>query len=255
MRLVEAGFAGPRRAVLRLRRRRRGAAGAYREVSCVLLTCTASRFVLGSSTPGASSKRAGAPVCLRGARSERRARLYELRPLVRAFIEEREPILRARQDALLAVEELRREPAASIFAHAHAGPRATEDQALFRTVLLGLLIATAEACGGFDWDDESFERAYAQLESSLYGDHRLYTAIAPLAGISLSKAAELAPGMVTRPFAPGELSTHWPESRGLLPRGFGREPDRNCVLESVMTWTPATTARRVADRHAVTAPC
>jgi len=29
----------------------------------------------------------------------------------------------------------------------------------------------------------------------------------------------------------GELSTHWPESRGLLPPGFGREPDRCCVLE------------------------
>jgi hypothetical protein len=98
-------------------------------------------------------------------------------------------------------------------------------------VLLGLLIATAEACGGFDWDDESFERAYGLLESSLYGEHRRYTAIAPLAGISLSKPAELAPGMVVRPFAAGELSTHWPESRGLLPRSFGREPDRNCVLE------------------------
>jgi hypothetical protein len=98
-------------------------------------------------------------------------------------------------------------------------------------VLLGLLIGTAEACGGFDWDDESFERAYALLESSLYGEHRRYTAIAPLSGISLSKAAELAPGMTVRPFAAGELSTHWPESRGLLPRSFGREPDRNCVLE------------------------
>ena len=157
--------------------------------------------------------------------------LYELRPLVRAFIEEREPILRAREDARLAVEELRREPAASIFAHAHAGPRAAEDEALFRTVLLGLLIATAEACGGFDWDDESFERSYALLESSLFGEHRRYTAIAPLAGISLSKSAELAPGMAIREFAAGELSTHWPESRGLLPRSFGREPDRNCVLE------------------------
>jgi hypothetical protein len=31
--------------------------------------------------------------------------------------------------------------------------------------------------------------------------------------------------------APAELSTHWPESRGLLPAGFGREPDRYCVLE------------------------
>ena len=157
--------------------------------------------------------------------------LYELRPLVRAFIEERESILRAREDARLAVEELRREPAASIFAHAHAGPRATEDEALFRTVLLGLLISTAEACGGFDWDDESFERAYALLESSLYGEHRRYSAIAPLSGLSLSKPAELAPGLVIRPSSGSELSTHWPEARGLLPRGFGREPDRCCVLE------------------------
>ena len=157
--------------------------------------------------------------------------LYELRPLVRAFIEERESILRAREDARLAVEELRREPAASIFAHAHAGPRATEDEALFRTVLLGLLISTAEACGGFDWDDESFERAYALLESSLYGEHRRYSAIAPLSGLSLSKPAQLASGLVVRPSSGSELSTHWPESRGLLPRGFGREPDRCCVLE------------------------
>ncbi|MEP7223971.1 MAG: hypothetical protein ABI783_03305 [Actinomycetota bacterium] len=157
--------------------------------------------------------------------------LYELRPLVRAFIEERESILRAREDARLAVEELRREPAASIFAHAHAGPSATEDEALFRTVLLGLLISTAEACGGFDWDDESFERAYALLESSLYGEHRRYSAIAPLSGLSLSKPAQLARGLVVRASSGSELSTHWPEARGLLPRGFGREPDRCCVLE------------------------
>jgi hypothetical protein len=85
--------------------------------------------------------------------------LYELRPLVRSFIEEREPLLRAREDAALALEELHREPAAKLFARAHTGPRASEDDALFRTVLLGLLVSTAEACGGFDWDDEAFERA------------------------------------------------------------------------------------------------
>ena len=157
--------------------------------------------------------------------------LYELRPLVRAFIEQREPALRAREDARIAVEELRWEPAAAIFAQAHAGPRASQDEALFRTVLLGLLISTAEACGGFDWDDESFERAYALLESSLYGEHRRYAAVAPLAGLSLSKAAELAPGLVIRASSGSELSSHWPEARGLLPRGFGREPDRSCVLE------------------------
>jgi hypothetical protein len=157
--------------------------------------------------------------------------LYELRPLVRSFIEEREPLLRTREDATLAIEELRREPAAAIFARAHAGARATEDQALFRTVLLGLLISTAESCGGFDWDDEAFERAYAGLESSLFGEHRRYSVVAPLVGLSVAKPIELAPGLRLRLSAPGELSTHWPESRGLLPPGFGSEPDRYCVLE------------------------
>jgi hypothetical protein len=157
--------------------------------------------------------------------------LYELRPLVRAFIEEREPLLRTREDASLAVEELRREPAAAIFARAHAGARASEDEALFRTVLLGLLISTAEACGGFDWDDGAFEAAYAELEGSLYGDRRQYVAVAPLIGISLAKLVDLGPGLSVRPFVTGELATHWPESRGLLPRDFGREPDRSIVVE------------------------
>jgi hypothetical protein len=157
--------------------------------------------------------------------------LYELRPLVRAFIEEHEPMLRTREDARLAVEELRREPAAAIFAKAHAGKRASEDEALFRTILLGLLIATAEACGGFDWDDESFDHAYAQLEASLFGDRRKYVALAPLVGLSLAKPTELAPDLSVRAFVTGELATHWPESRGLLPRDFGREPDRMTVVE------------------------
>jgi hypothetical protein len=157
--------------------------------------------------------------------------LYELKPLVRAFIEEREATLAAREDARLAVEELRREPAAAIFARAHAGTRAGEDEALFRTVLLGLLISTAESCGGFDWDDEAFDAAYADLEHSLFGERRRYVAIAPLAGLSLAKPVELAPGLSVRPFVAGELATHWPEARGLLPRDFGRLPERSVVVE------------------------
>jgi len=157
--------------------------------------------------------------------------LYELKPLVRAFIEPREHELAAREDARLALEELRREPAAAIFARAHAGTRASEDEALFRTVLLGLLISTAESCGGFDWDDEAFDSAYADLERSLFGDRRRYVAIAPLVGISIAKRVELAPGLAVRPFVAGELATHWPESRGLLPKDFGRLPDRAVVVE------------------------
>ena len=156
--------------------------------------------------------------------------LYELRPLVRAFIEEREEMLRRREDALLALEELRREPAAAIFAHAHAGAQASEDDALFRTVLLGLLVGTAEACGGFDWDDASFERAYGELESSLFSERRRYAAIAPVSGLSAAEPVDLARGLRLRPYVSGELATHWPESRGLLPPGFGEEPDLRFVL-------------------------
>ena len=62
-------------------------------------------------------------------------------------------------DTAIALEALGREPAAAIFARAHAGARA--EHALFRTVLLPLVGDVAEACGGFDWDDDAFDRAYA----------------------------------------------------------------------------------------------
>jgi hypothetical protein len=91
--------------------------------------------------------------------------LYEYRPLVRGFVEARAARLRSRDDALIALDELRREPAAAVFARAHAGRKPSEDDALFRTILLGLVISTAEACGGFDWDDGAFARVYAELES------------------------------------------------------------------------------------------
>jgi hypothetical protein len=190
-------------------------------------------FVLGSFVVLGRDLEEGAelPFAFEEHAERRGPSLYELRPLVRSFIETREAVLRAREDARLAVEELRREPAAAIFARAHAGTQASEDEALFRTVLLGLLIATAEACGGFDWHDEAFDRAYAELEFSLFGERRKYVAVAPLVGLSIPKQTELAAGLVVRPFQPAELATHWPESRGLLPRGFGTELDRSVAVE------------------------
>ncbi len=157
--------------------------------------------------------------------------LYEYRPLVRTFVESRARLLAGRDDAVIALEELQREPAAAIFARAHAGPRPTEEQALFRTVLLSLLISTAEGCGGFDWDDHAFERAYTELEGSLFGGSRAYAAVAPLVGISVVTQVELGGGIRMRAAATGELAHHWPEAQGLLPQGFGREVDRYCVLE------------------------
>jgi hypothetical protein len=157
--------------------------------------------------------------------------LYEYRPLVRTFVESRASVLEGRDDARIALDELLREPAAAIFARAHAGPKPSEEQALFRTVLISLLISTAEACGGFDWDDRAFERAYAELEHSLFGASRAYAAVAPLVGISVVTQVELGAGIRMRAAATGELAHHWPEAQGLLPPGFGREVDRYCVLE------------------------
>ena len=160
-----------------------------------------------------------------------RPTLYEYRPLVRTYVETREGRLFALADTSLALEALRHEPAAAIYARAHAGVRAGGDQALFRTVLLPLLADVAEACGGFDWDDEAFDRAYAALERSLFGEERAYAAVAPLVGLEAGGIVELGAGLRVRHAADGELGAHWPEATRLAPEGFGREPDRMCVLE------------------------
>jgi len=157
--------------------------------------------------------------------------LYEYRPLVGGYVEARAGRLAALPDALTAVEELRREPAAAIFARAHAGGEGSENGALVRTVLLPLLAATAEHCGGFDWNDEVFDRAYGELERSLFGAQRAYAAVAPLIGLGAGSQVELRRGIRLRVAAAGELAAHWPDAVRLLPPSFGREPDRVCLLE------------------------
>jgi hypothetical protein len=160
-----------------------------------------------------------------------RPTLYEYRPLVRGFVEARAERLFARVDVRDAVTDLLREPAARIFAHAHEGEIRDERRALYRSVLVPLLVRTAEGCGGFDWDDTAFVRAYEELEGSLFGEGHAYGAVAPLVGLSVGSQIELGDGIRVRVAATGELSAMWPEATGLLPRNFGREPDRICVLE------------------------
>jgi len=174
--------------------------------------------------------------------SRGRPALYEYKPLVRTFVEARAHRLRRRDDAVIALEELRREPAAAIYAQAHAGPRSDEDEALFHSVLLPLLVSTAEACGGFDWDDDAFARAYGELEASLFGWEHSYVAVAPLVGVTTGGARiDLGGGIRVRTAATGELAKLWPEANGLLPADFGREPDRLCVVELERALDPGAT--------------
>ncbi len=191
------------------------------------------RFCLDAFAVFASDLETGAdlPFAFEEHGSYGRPTLYEYRPLVRGFVEARAARLARRDDARMALEDLRREPAARIFASAYAGPRPDEAAALYKSVLVPLLVRTAEGCGGFDWDDTAFDRAFHELEGSLYGDGHAYGAVAPLVGISAGAAVELGPGIRVRAATTGELAAHWPEATGLLPNGFGREPDRLCVLE------------------------
>jgi hypothetical protein len=160
-----------------------------------------------------------------------RPTLYEYRPLVRGFIEAHAERLYARDDVREAVADLQREHAARIFARAHEGNTPDEGRALYRSVLVPLLVRTAEGCGGFDWDDVAFDKAYRELEDALFGEGHAYGAVAPLIGLVASTQVDLGGGIRVRAAATGELAAAWPEANGLLPQHFGREPDRLCVLE------------------------
>ena len=144
---------------------------------------------------------------------------YEYRPLVKSFIEKQAERLRPRQDVQAALADLAREPAARMYTDPYRG------------ILVPLLVGVAEGCGGFDWDDSAFDRAYEEMEARLFGDGHSYGAVAPLVGISCGTAIELGGGLRVRAAATGEFAALWPESSGLLPRDFGREVDRLCVLE------------------------
>jgi hypothetical protein len=188
-------------------------------------------FCLGAIAYLAREVDAGAeiPFAFEGHGSPGRPTLYEYRPLVREFVETRADRIASLPDARAALEELRREPAAAIFARAHARPG--EGEPLVASVLLPLLEATAEGGGGATWDDAAFDRAYVELERSLFGSRRLYAAVAPVVGVSLGAPADLGDGIRIRPAAAGELAAHRPDAASLAPAGFGREPDRLCVLE------------------------
>ena len=194
---------------------------------------TLRRFCLGAFAVFGQELESGAdlPFAFEEHGSYGRPTLYEYRPLVRGFVEARAERLFERLDVQDAVSDLQREPAARIFAHAHEGKTFDERRALYRSVLVPLLVRTAEGCGGFDWDDSAFARAYEELEDSLFGEGHSYGAVAPLVGLSVRQQIDLGDGIRVRAAASGEIAAMWPEAAGLLPRDFGREPDRLCVLE------------------------
>ena len=139
------------------RRSTRAARNSRAWLTCAHRTSTSrcARSAWPRSPPSAARR------CRSRSRSTRRRdgpSLYEYRPLVRGFVEEQAPTLRRLPDARNAIDDLRREPAAAIFARAHAG--LVGDRTTTRSSArssLPMLTWTAERCGGFDWHDEAFD--------------------------------------------------------------------------------------------------
>jgi hypothetical protein len=109
---------------------------------------------------------------------------YEYRPLIAETAETSAEALARLGDARIAVQELAREPAAQPFL----------GDSGFKRVLLPMLVRVAECCGGFDWSDAAFERAYAEVEDALFAARRSYEAVAPLLGVSTPVPIELGSG-------------------------------------------------------------
>ena len=163
--------------------------------------------------------------------SRDRPTLYEYRPLVRAFVEARGGrLLGARRHGDRARGARTRAGGGDLRARSRRTPRPSTRSS--GPSCCRSSADVAEACGGFDWDDDAFDRAYAELEQSLFGEERAYAAVAPLVGVEVGQTiVELGDGLRVRHAADGELGAHWPDAARLGPESFGRETDRMCVLE------------------------
>jgi hypothetical protein len=177
--------------------------------------------------------------------------LYEYRPLIRDAVRAEAPRLVRLPDAALALEELRRAPSAVALSGSRLAEAPAQERALYRAILLPVLIRTAERCGSFDWSDAIYDQVYLELERSLFDGTRTYAAMTPLVGLELRSPVELSPSVRARPAEPTELDAHWlaaplPQAGEIAPRRFGRVPERSAVLELARTTPTKRTAQQDA---------
>ncbi len=157
--------------------------------------------------------------------------LYNWRPLFGSYVQARAAGLAALPDTRAALDALRAEPALAAFARERAATAADVDAALRETVLLPLVVATADACGGFDLDDGALDRLLVRLERAAAADRTTYAALAPLVGLlDGPDGVELGLEVVLRRLEPAALAADWPECQGLLPEGYLRDADRRHAL-------------------------
>lgn len=155
--------------------------------------------------------------------------LFEYTEGAREFIETRAVRLLEREDAVQALATLKLEPATGIVAQGHIDRYESEDDALRRGILLPLLHEMGRRCTRFDWSDEAFEDAYEELEARLFGQAHHHRALTPLVGLTAREGFELGSGARVRRARADEFLVA--ARSGSMPADFGREYDRQLVLE------------------------
>jgi hypothetical protein len=183
-------------------------------------------------------------------------RLYDYRPLYRAYVEERAERLLELADGRSALAALDADPGVVAYADLHAPGSTRPHEALRRAVLVPLIVGVAERCDGFDFDVDAFDSVYGAVERGVTASATRVSAFAPLSGLLLtSPPADLGSGVTLRRSSLGELGARWPESSGLVPEGFGREPDALLHLDLEIHVRKGERQRDAASlvAHAVTA--
>ena len=156
--------------------------------------------------------------------------LYEYRPLVRGFVEEREGPLRGREDALLALEELRREPAADLRARPRRAASRRRTTRSSGRVLLGLLLSRPPSRAVGSTGTTRRSSAPTPSSSARCSASVVRTAPSRRCRCRSRHAARARPGFASaRPRRRAGASLAG--GAGLLPPRFGTEADRYCVLE------------------------
>lgn len=169
----------------------------------------------------------------------REAALYSYRPLYGAFLDERRALILALPDARRALAVLEATPGAVEYARLHVGDAVDDREALRVAVMWPLAVQIAEREDGFECPDEAFDAIFAPLDRGVAGSRHLYDAMAPLVGVLLSEPpAELGRGVSIVRAEVGDIAAGWPEASGLVPPGFGGEPDRRCALAVTLELDP-----------------
>ena len=184
-------------------------------------------------SPPRVAGRLGGAVRVRDARERRRAGALRVPARSRAGTSRRAPT-----GCSASAMHRRRSTSSSSSPRRRSSPARTplgrpdEEQALFRTILLPLLGAMTDACGGFEWDDGVFNRVYAELERSLLGEQHEYAAAAPLVGLSSTACRSSSAAGCACGWPPtGSSPRTGPRLRASSPEGSGSSRSGCRVLE------------------------